>query len=365
MNVVPRAHVSDAIKQLRGWVTLAAAIVGIACATQMMVFGFAAFTEVRWQDVKPAGTERTLRVVGVTAPVNPTEVPVSTAGEGAPASVPEPPSLSPELPEKPAATPAASARVVIPAHPAVPERKTIEPNRVKSASDLWMHRASDLAASMGVVAVVCLFVFTMLGAVVAGGGAVPGVERAVTSAVWSMILCLLCLPWSRALPGLGVQGIFASYTDMTWMLDIKGTGGAANVSFGLIMQWMAAPVCGMLAAMGVAIWFRAGVERGVLVNAPNELERAVVREAEMIQKRGVSLSAPKAVGALHQAIGGGGTVSDGHGKGGRGAPPGTLSAMEQALNDRELAGTGATATRPVARGKLSGGVADEDFRRPI
>jgi hypothetical protein len=196
------------------------------------------------------------------------------------------------------------------------------------------------------------------------------VERAVTAAVWSMMLCVLCLPWSRALPGLNVQGVFASFNDMTWALDARGPGLPVSVPLGMVMQWIAAPACGFLAAVGVAIWFRAGVERGVVVLSPTELERQVVKEAEMIQKRGVAASTSKASRVLNQAMGEGGG-----GRPARGAPAGTLSAVEKAINERGLVGAGASGgasggageapARPIARGKLSGGVADEDFRRPI
>jgi hypothetical protein len=363
MNIVTPAHVSDAVKQLRGWVTLAATIVGLACATQMLVFGFAAYTEVRWEEMKPVGAAQPLRVVGSAPAATPAATPVPAQANANPLS-----------PVEPAGKPAVGASNA-PIRGAIaysqgepPARKTVEPNKVKSAADLWLHRASDLAAAMGLVAVICLFALTMLGAVVAGGGGIMGVERAVTSAVWSMILCLLCVPWSRALPGLGVQGVFASYTDMIWAVDARNVGSGASVSFGLAMQWIAAPACGVLAAMGVAIWFRAGVERGIVVSGPSELERAVVREAEMIQKRGVAASTPKAMGALSMAMGGSAPASGGGPtKPSRGAAPGTLSAVEKALEEKELAGASASSApaRPVARGKMSGSIADEDFRRPI
>jgi len=146
-----------------------------------------------------------------------------------------------------------------------------------------------------------------------------------------------------------------------------------NAPLGLMMQWVTGAAGGMFAAMGVAIWFRAGVERGILVTSASELEKAVVREAEMIQKMGVAISAPKAVGALHQAISAAGAITGGGAEGLRGAPPGTLTAVERALREKEFVGSAAGASasgggragRKVALGKMQGGVADEDFRRPI
>src|SRR5205814_152574 len=118
-------------------------------------------------------------------------------------------------------------------------------------------------------------------------------------------------------------------------------------------QWIVAPLIGAFAATGVALWFRAGVERGVIVLAPSELDRAVDREVEQIRKRGVTSAGPKAIGALNHAIG------DGERR--RPAAVGTLSAVERALEDSELVGAGLSAT---GRRKPRG-VVDEDFKRPI
>src|SRR5262249_1657104 len=95
-----------------------------------------------------------------------------------------------------------------------------------------------------------------------GGGCRGGGGGGGARGGWAMILCLLGLPWAGALPGLGVQGIFAPYADMVWAIDAKAVGlGGAGAPLGLLMQWVIAPLAGMFAAMGVAIWFRAGVER--------------------------------------------------------------------------------------------------------
>jgi len=240
------------------------------------------------------------------------------------------------------------------------KQKSVEVNRVRSTADLWMRRASDAAAGAGVISAFVLCVLTMLGVVVAAGGCVPGVEKATTGAVWSLILTLMCMPWQRIMPGLGVPGIFASYGDMTHLIDTPSAGGA---SVAILAQWVGAPLIAMFASLGVGMWFRAGVERGVIITAPSELDRAVEREAGIIAKRGVATSAPKAIGALNHAIGAG--VMDSAPTGSRGAPAGTLSAIERELNERGLgsaSGDGGVATK---KRSSSRSVADEDFKRPI
>ena len=168
------------------------------------------------------------------------------------------------------------------------------------------------------------------------------------------------------MPGLGTPGIFAAYADMTQTIESKMVGGASAGSFALLMQWVGAPLVAMFTALGVAMWFRAGVERGIIITSPSELDRAVEREVGIIQKRGVASSAPKAVGALHQAIGSSGSAPEAPADDRRGAPPGTLSAVEQALEQAaQLASIANSPAPDMPRRRSPRGVADGDFRRPI
>jgi hypothetical protein len=317
----------------------------------MLVFGFAAYTSVRWDDVKASG-EQSFKVVG--ADVNSVVKP--------PASMDPTAKLEGPAKDEHAAVGIRGAVATI----AQSAKSTVETNHVQSPADVWMKRGSGFASGMGILAAACLAALTMMGVAVAGGGCVPGVERATTAAVWSIILGLLCLPWERLLPGLGVPGVFASYADMTGAIDGKLIGGTSAGPIAMLMQWVVAPGVAMFASLGVALWFRAGVERGVIVMSPSELDRAVVREAEMIQKRGVATSAPKAVGALNQAMGGMGMAAAVAAEGPRGAPAGTLSAVERSLEASGMSNASASGGGKVARAFVSGGgVADEDFKRPI
>lgn len=348
-SFVPRPHVSEAIRQLRGWVSLAAGVLALCCVVQMLVFGFAAYTQARWDDVKGVG-EQSYKVIGA----DPNSV------------VKPPPSLDPTVKVAAPAKDEHAATGIRGAIATISQGASgVDVNRVRSPADLWMRRASGFAVGIGVLAGLCLTVLTLLGVMIAGGGCVPGVERATTAAVWSLVLGLICLPWERLMPGLGVPGVFASYADMTGVIDAKTIGGTGAGSLAMLMQWVVAPGVAMFAALGVALWFRAGVEQGIIVMSPSELDRAVMREAEMIQKRGVATSAPKAVGALNQAMGGMGgvaTVADVP----RGAPAGTLSAVERALEASGMSGASASGGGKVARAFASGGgVADGDFKRPI
>ena len=346
MNISSNPHVSEAIRQLRPWVTAAAAILAICCATQMLVYGFAAYTAARWDEVKPVHTEKPLRVVGGAVAET---VGVSQGKSGQPEGQKE--------------ARASADGAVIGGVRATMEagHQPVEANKVHSVQDLWMSRASDTAAAVGTISAVMLAILTMLGVVIAGGACVPGVERATTACVWSLVLAVLCLPWERLLPGLGLPGIFSGYADMTHAIDTGAIGSGTAGTFSLFMQWVGAPLVAMFTALGVVLWFRAGVERGVIVLSPSEFDRAVEREVEMIQKRGVGASAPKAVGALNRAIGAGG-ADDGR----RPAPPNTLSAVEQALEEAaSIASSVAPADPGITRRRIPRTVADADFKRPI
>ena len=330
-----KPHVSDAIRQLRSWVTIACTVLALCCAVQMLVYAFAAYTDARWDDVHtPRPADKTLRVVGAT----------NNESAGAP---------TPSSNE-----PTGGVRTNM-----AESSKPAPLMRVKSIDDARMKRSSDFACAVGVIASVTLAMLTMLGVAVAGGGSVPGVERATTACVWSIVLGLLCLPWQRIMPGLGMPGIFGAYADMTGAIESKMLGGASAGGIALAMQWVGAPLVAMFAALGVAMWFRAGVERGIIITSPSELDRAVEREVGMIQKRGVASSTPKAVGALNQAFGSGGTEEP---DGRRGAPAGTLSAVERAMEEAaELAAIANHPAPDMPRRRIPRGVADGDFRRPI
>lgn len=332
MHRAPQPHVSDAVRQLRTWVTIAATLVGVCCGVQMLTYAFAAFTDARFEEVRTVKADKPLRVV-----ISPGEPAANESEPGVVGGM-------------------RTAQIES-------GKAAAETTRVRGATDVVLKRASDIACGVGIIAAVMLAILTMLGVAVAGGGSIPGVERVTTACVWSLVLGVLCVPWQRVMPGLGVPGIFAAYADMTSIIDTHAIHGASAGSFALLMQWIAAPLAAMFTAMGVGLWFRAGVERGIIVTSPSQLDRAVEREVEMIQKRGVASSAPKSVGALNQAIGDRGDSDASN----RGAPAGTLSAVERALN--EAAAIATSAAHPdepgITRRRIPRTVADSDFKRPI
>lgn len=273
---MPKPHVSAAVRQLRTWVTLAAALVVIAGLTQALTFGFVHYTDVRTVELKPAPSSE-LTVVGR---------PGQLQGPGTVVEIPDA---------------AAQAAVGGLRSQAMARAQAAEVNTARTGWDMVLNRASSLACSIGGLAALALLFLTTLGAVVAGGGAVPGVERVVTATVWAMVLAVLSLPFRDILPSLPLPGVFAGYEAMTHRSGVWSSTGSGGV--GTLAQWVLAPLLASGAAAMIAVWFRSGVARGVIITSMSELDEIAEREMAMISKAGVRNAVGKSVGALNRALG--------------------------------------------------------------
>lgn len=243
------------------------------CAfTQVGVFAFSNYTEVRTTELRPDRTENGLKVVG---------------------SDPSGPAVG--------LTDVTALREV--GARTSESAKPVDVNKGKSATNSVMHRASDLACAVGTLACLVLCGLMFMSVAVAGGGSVPGVERVVPAGVWSVVLGLLCMPWGSLMPSLRVPGVFGSYEILSAALDrVPGAAGMFG-SLGMYGQWLAMPIVAAVVTVAIVVWFRAGVERGIIITAPSQLERAIEREASMMSKQGVSGGVTRTIGALNRAIG--------------------------------------------------------------
>ncbi len=272
----PKPHVSGAIRQLRGWVTLAATLVVIAGVIQALTFGFVHYTDVRTVELRPTPTGE-LTVVGT---------PGQLQGPGKVVEIPDA---------------AAQAAVGGLRSHAMTREQTTEVNTARTGWDMMLNRASALACCIGALAALSLLVLTALGTVIAGGGNVPGVDRVVTATVWSMVLAAMSVPLSDILPSLPVPSIFANYDAMTHRSGLWSSTGVGAA--GTLAQWVVAPLLASVAAAMIAVWFRAGVARGVIITSVSELDELAEREMAMINRNGVRNAVGKSVGALNRALG--------------------------------------------------------------
>jgi len=271
-----KPHVSVALRQIRGWITLAAVLVVVAGITQALTFGFVHYTDIRTVELRTTPNAE-LSVVGAPGPLQ---------GPGAVVEIPD--------------VAAQAATGGVRTH-ALARAQAAEVNTARTGWDTVLARASALACSIGALAALALLALTMLGAVVAGGGAVPGVERVVTSAIWSLVLAVLSVPLRDILPSLPVPGVFAGYDSLTQRSGLWSSTGVGAAS--TLAQWVVAPLLASGAAAMICLWFRAGVARGVIITSVSELDEMADREMANITRRGVRNAVGKSVGALHRALG--------------------------------------------------------------
>lgn len=264
-----KPHVSAALAQLKPGVTFACLILAASVFVQLLVFGFVHFTELRFEGARvesaPAGS---LSVV---------------------------PSVAIEPRREPATNPQASA-----AKPEAAPVATAAP-RALSTINTVLHRISDLAVTAGTGSTAVLWILVFLGVVVGSSAQVPGVEKAVSAACWSLLLALACLPWQQVVPTTPFPGVFTAYATMTGASDAVDAGAA---SMGVLLAiHLVLPLAAFFVALLVLARFRSGIAAGVIIRSVSELDAAIEREAEEIARRGVSLSGPRTVGALNSAIG--------------------------------------------------------------
>src|SRR5690606_8301488 len=167
-----------------------------------------------------------------------------------------------------------------------------------------LEQFSTLAVVIGIVSTIAMAWFVTVGAVVAGGGSVPGVERAVRAMAWAMLLALFAMPWAATVPSMPFAGVFGDYAAMVAASDAVDAGTAAVAP--LLANHLVLPIVALVLAGVVALNFRAGVERGVIVTSVSELDQAIEREMEQIKARGIGSNVgmgARTIGTLNRAIG--------------------------------------------------------------
>ncbi len=318
-----KPHVSAAIVQLRRWISAAAAVLCLCLGAQLLIFGFVHYTDVRWTTIKAEPKDRPLMVV---------EGPAEAAASGG----------------GPVRVSAQEARAKSVREAALGESHAadlnMDINRVLTGVDRVMRVGCELATTFGIIAVISLVVLTCLGVVVAGGGAVPGVEKAVTACAWSCILAGICMPLRDALPSLPFPGVLAGYDSMVVASEAASAGRRGEG--GLLGLYVVLPALALACSALVRIWFNEGVERGVIYTSVSEIDEAMDKEMASISARGVQAGVPRAMGALHRAIGDPAVTRD--------EPPVRLAAGAEGLSDPH-------APRSIRRQAID----PDEFKRPI
>ncbi|MFG0286008.1 MAG: hypothetical protein ACF8R7_16445 [Phycisphaerales bacterium JB039] len=299
-----RPHVSAAILSLRPIVTTAAIAVILCAAIQMLVFGFVHFTEVRWDKAERPVTAQSLTVVTGQAaaqrpPSQPAAVPTAqqatqAAQQPQPGAAPAPAQVQPAQPGQPQPIGRRARKIT--------EVQAAAMQRIESQWAPVLEQFSTFAIVIGVVSTFALVAFANLGTVVAAGGSVPGVEKAVRATAWATLLALFAVPWQELLPSIPFPGVFGNYEEMVIGSEAVHAGKAAMVP--LMASHLLLPL-GTIVLAGLVVGnFRAGVERGVIVTSVSELDQALEREMEQIKQRGIGSNVgARTIGTLNRAIG--------------------------------------------------------------
>lgn len=272
-----KPHVSAALAHLRFNVAAVAVALCVAVSVQLMVFGFVHFTDARWEKAEPVERPQDLSVVASVAEASEEAQPDQ--------SDPRNQTLGNQRKTK-----------------SLDEIQAEENALVLSKWHFVLHQFSDLAVTVGSTAAVALAILVCLGVVVAGGGSVPGVEKAVTSCTWALVLGLLSLPWKDVFSSMPFDGIFGGYEQMVQASE--AVNDDSKGSLGLFVAHLGLPMAALITTMLVALRFWAGVSQGVIVTSVSELDQAIDREISAVRAHGPSSNiGPRSVGVLNQAVG--------------------------------------------------------------
>lgn len=254
-----KPHVSRALAHLRFGVTGAGIGVALTTLMQLVVFGFVHFTDVRYTDLRPVQDKQRLSVISSSS-MGPSYGPVEES---------------------------------------LPPVSTADVNRVRTGWDIGLDRLNGLAVVVGVVSAATLCLMCMLGVVVAGGGAVPGVERAVTATTWSVILAVLCLPIGSILNSTSIfPGVFGSYDVMIAASGAVDASAGSNAA--LFATYVLMPFAALAAALVIVMRFRSGIEMGIIPESLSEFDEMLEKEMATIRKRGVTTAGAGRAGTAMQ-----------------------------------------------------------------
>lgn len=286
-----RPHVCSALQHLRSGVVVCSLVLGLCVAIHLLIWGFVQFTDARWTQSEGTPAEQQFTVV-----------------DGA-----------------------AQPLTTLATQPVV-QASGVDPNLVPSVANKSMSLVVNLADAFGVIACIVLVgLMRQTVAITAGVGA-PGVGKLVTASSWTLVLALMGMPLTGLINGFPLPGVFSGYDAMTGAQEayLAGSiGGAAYFATALIVPLVFG---GGLAL--VVLRYVHGVEEGVIATSVSDLDDKLAHEISGI-KVGAN-AAPRAVGALNTAIGGG--------------SPSHADVMEEALGNEKNRRIGETSKgEPLAR----------------
>lgn len=290
LSATPKPHISAALQHLRFGIAVSAMVLALCLVGQVLVWSFVHFTEVRVTQLENDTEQPSFDVVRRAQPSKNTVGTISGVSKGA--AVGE--SGNREHPPKSANDQPAPVQ-------AIPEGG-VDPNLVESASDRKLRQGAAIVQTAGVIAAVVLLVLMFQGVVIAGGGAVPGVEMAVTATSWALLIALVCIPLGNFLPATPFEGVFSSYDTIVRESEayrLKRDGAPGTV--GLYGMHVALPILLLIGLAASVLRFRAGIERGVIATSVSEAHERLEREIRSRKNLG-EMANSRAMGALNATV---------------------------------------------------------------
>jgi len=306
-------HVSPALKHLRFGVSAAAGLLAITLIAHMLLFGLVHYTDIRVSELTaPNKGDQPFVVVHPSTKSGETSKQESARSDSGPKSASQGPQHKTltKLPQRETAKETAESETHTAPDQAAHERLAeslphgngIDANRVVSPAVRQLQAASAVMQTLGVCAAIALVILLFQGVSIAAGSNVPGVDKAVTASSWALLLAFLALPWHGILPELVYPGVFQSYATIANQSDIlRGLAPGETSAFTFYALNIVLPVLMLGGVAAVALRFRIGIERGIIVTHASQLEEQIEREIR--ERKLGELSTPRAVGALNRAIG--------------------------------------------------------------
>lgn len=253
-------NASPALLALRRGAVFSSMVVALAIIAQTLVFGFAHFTEVRFETASAVKAEQAEPLAVVDAqPRKPVDVNAHFKDDAAN--------------DKPVA-------------------------RALGKSDQVLATISGIASSAGVVAIAVLVAQCWMATSIVAGAGVIGMQRAVRAATIVTALFAMTIPWTSVIPSAPIWGVFCGYQPLISASDAVASGTRGE--FAVISLHGVLPVL----LLGMVVWavfnLSVGISAGIVKHAIDPLIEA---EIEDVRAHGAgSLYAVRASGDINRAV---------------------------------------------------------------
>lgn len=248
-------HASPALLALRRGAVFSALVVAAAIFAQALVFGFAHFTEIRFETVAAEKATRKEQLAVVDAQ---------------PRKQIDPATLDKEVAE----------------------------TRTLGKTDQVLATVSGIASSAGVVALAVLMAQCWMATSIVASAGVIGMQRAVRASTSVTALFAMCVPWSSVIPASPIWGVFCGYQPLIDAGNAVASG--ARSEFAVVTLHAIMPII----LIGLVVWaifnLSVGISAGIVKHAIDPLIEA---EIEDVRAHGAgSLYAVRASGDISRAV---------------------------------------------------------------